>query len=126
MVYLWVCGCVLCSALQVPFRDFPGDPEVKTPCSQCMVWEHGLRTMHGLVLIPDQGTRSHVLQLQPRAATHTHTHTQKTSSFKKCPPDPSSWINSSLALMPNITSFFEDLLSPNLEIISPAAALSLH
>ena len=112
MVCLWVSGCVLCSPLEVPFRDFPGDP-----MSRAHVPNAG-----DVGLIPGQGARSHMLKLRPRVARKK----KKEHKFQKCPPDPSSWINSSSALIPNITSFFEDLLSPNLEIISPAAVSSLH
>lgn len=67
-----ICGClgVCCALLFKSFRDFLVIQKSR-PHVPALVWEHGLRTMHGLVLIPDQGTRSHVLQLQPRAATHT-------------------------------------------------------
>jgi len=61
-----ICGCLdVCCALLLKFHSgtATSDPIVKTPCSQCVVWEHGLRTIRGLVLIPGQGTRSHMLQL---------------------------------------------------------------
>ena len=44
----------------------------------------------------------------------------------KCPADPSSCITSCRAVIPNITFFSEDPLSPKLEIIFPAAGLLPH
>ena len=124
-----ICGCVgVCCALLFKFLSGTSlviqksRPHVPSAWSGNMVWEQCMVWFWSLIKELDP-TCCNYNPEQP----HTHTHTHKRPQvLKKCPPDPSSWINSSLALMPNITSFFEDLLSPNLEIISPAAALSLH
>lgn len=44
----------------------------------------------------------------------------------KCPADPPSCTTSSHAVKPNIIFFFEDPLSPKLEIVSPAVGLLPH